>query len=550
MDNRLALSLLALLLLSAGCQPGSSLPVPVVAPAPTAAPLGGTVVIADWEAPSNFAVLSARTQADLRAGAMVFSPLWDIGPDHRPSAQLTETVPTPENGGVRQEAGRTVVRVALRRGLRWSDGFPLTALDAAFTWASIRDAGGGAGFGLDQVFDVQALSDRNLKITFKAINSAYLLIGPALRPVPQHRLGTESPAGWASSPFFALPDAVSGPFKPLSIKPGQEAHLIRNPLFGGPGGPATLDAIVYRAYSGHDAELAALAAGEADLGLHLAPGDLAELASQRAARPVVVPGLRQEFLSPNHAAPLWAGPDSRLLLGALSASIDRRRLVAMLSPRGLPQSDLFGQQRAPAGDLEGAGAALDAGGWTRGSDGIRARAGTRLSFELVAPCGSPEQADELEFLKQTWLQLGVEARTGCRDRTQLLAGFAEGGLIATGHFEMALYSYSPAPDPSGWAPLGVSDQIPTSQSNAGENWNRCSDPSLDRAFRDGQASFDPGRRRAAYRRAEDAWLAYHCTIPLFTAAVVVQVARRLHEVEVNPALQLETWRPERWWIRA
>jgi peptide/nickel transport system substrate-binding protein len=88
------------------------------------------------------------------------------------------------------------------------------------------------------------------------------------------------------------------------------------------------------------------------------------------------------------------GFDDAQVRRAFSQAIDRDRLVTVaLHGRGeaavtpVPTQDPYyagsTTGHAPSANVEAAGAALDQIGWTRGPDGIRARAGSRLAFTCV-----------------------------------------------------------------------------------------------------------------------------------------------------------------------
>ena len=62
----------------------------------------------------------------------------------------------------------------------------------------------------------------------------------------------------------------------------------------------------------------------------------------------------------------------------------------------------------PAYNPEEAGRLLDEAGWTLGSDGIRAKDGTRLSLKAVFMSGNAPAAATMEYLESEWRKIGVE----------------------------------------------------------------------------------------------------------------------------------------------
>ncbi|SDU58032.1 ABC transporter substrate-binding protein [Jiangella alkaliphila] len=66
----------------------------------------------------------------------------------------------------------------------------------------------------------------------------------------------------------------------------------------------------------------------------------------------------------------------------------------------------------PEHDADAAAAALDAAGWTAGSDGVRAQDGTRLELELIYNSTRGDTtAAAAELIASTWTELGVAATT-------------------------------------------------------------------------------------------------------------------------------------------
>ncbi|MGC1985875.1 MAG: ABC transporter substrate-binding protein, partial [Candidatus Cybelea sp.] len=68
---------------------------------------------------------------------LAFEPFVDLDARGRPTPALLERIPTAQNGGLSAD-GRTI-RYELRRGVRWSDGVPVSAQDVLFTLRAITD---------------------------------------------------------------------------------------------------------------------------------------------------------------------------------------------------------------------------------------------------------------------------------------------------------------------------------------------------------------------------------------------------------------------------
>ena len=313
--------------------------------------------------------------------------------------------------------------------------------------------------------------------------------------------------------------------------------------------------------------LAGLRAGETDLAFNLAPDDLHDLQGVSGSAPAVLIGLRSEFLNPNHdlntatgRPPPWVTPagDDRKLLDALDRALDRAALtrdalagVARASRAVFPSAlRSWADPSAPGAgrDLEGARRLLDDDGWKPGPDGVRIKAGRRLEFQLLAACSTLATARELAILKQQWLEAGISAQTDCRPRPVFFAGLRDHGTNATGAFDMTVYSNAWPPDPGGWSQVGASSQIPSSDTPAGGNWNRCRDPDLDRSLAAGESTLDAGKRQLAYLALQREWQAYHCTVTLFEWPEISQVAARAHNFAPSAGAQTDAWNAADWWL--
>ena len=545
---------------------------------------GGTLVIADWEFPDSLDPLHGATLSDLRVASLLFEPLWATGADLRPVPEILREVPTVAGGGIRagSDGVSMTVDLRLRAGLRWSDGVPITADDVIFTVDAICSAAnpGRDRTGFDHIASQERRSATEVVWHFgprphgscglagdlaSGLYPAIDLLGPRTRLLPAHRLAAIQPSAWASDPYFQKPDVVSGPFLFRSEVAGALIDLAANPQFaaGRDHGPY-LEGISYRYYVGKAAMIAGLLAGEADLGFHLQPDDAAQLRGIARSATLAMPTLEGEFLVPNHAPntatgrpPPWSGDDP--VLAALAATVDRQALDkvafgddAAVTPGLFPAAMAGFAVPGPAagGDLERAHGILDGDGWKAGPDGVRVKSGRRLAFTLLTVCDSaPRQAEQTELVRQ-WALAGALVEAACEPRGTFIAGYAAGGVVARGGFDMGLYANSWQPDPDDWARFSGTASIPSDGNPSGLNWGRCRDDRLDRAFATGTGSLDAGRRRIAYLDAAAEWLRYGCTIPLLDRPAVVQRTSRLVGFAPDPVLGLDTENAEDWWLSA
>ncbi|WP_062437307.1 ABC transporter substrate-binding protein [Herbidospora daliensis] len=117
--------------------------------------------------------------------------------------------------------------------------------------------------------------------------------------------------------------------------------------------------------------------------------------------------------------------------------------LAVLAPSGCTGDAVAGN--LPTFDAAAAGAGLDAAGWVKGADGVRAKGGDRLTVSLLydSALGSAGSA-AAELAVAAWKAVGVDAKAVQQNQTQL-----SGVIFGTGGWEVA------------WVPLNVStpDQV-------------------------------------------------------------------------------------------
>jgi len=127
---------------------------------------GGTVNILYWQAASVAnAYLSGGTK-DIDASAIVLEPLAYFDETGALALRLGAEIPTIENGGIAEDL--TSITWKLKEGVLWSDGTPLTAADAVFTWeyCTHPDTGCSQITDFDGVASVEVVDDLTIKINF------------------------------------------------------------------------------------------------------------------------------------------------------------------------------------------------------------------------------------------------------------------------------------------------------------------------------------------------------------------------------------------------
>ena len=109
---------------------------------------------------------------------------------------------------------------------------------------------------------------------------------------------------------------------------------------------------------------------------------------------------------------------------------------SVVAPSTLDYADI---PRVPY-DPAAANNVLDAAGWSRGADGVRAKDGIRLAITLALPAGYAPSAQTAELVRVAWTQIGAEVTTKPASSALFFAPANAGGIIQSGNFDAALLS--------------------------------------------------------------------------------------------------------------
>jgi len=277
----------------------------------------------------------------------------------------------------------------------------------------------------------------------------------------------------------------------------------------------------------------------------------------------LAPALAYEQVSLNQASPNPATGTSPPWIGdaplrqALDLGMDRpgivRRLGGGLPPTATPVAPLIAwaydaSVPAPAYDLARAKRILDQDGWVPGPDGVRVKSGRRLEFTLTAAAGQQLRAIEQDVLVAGWRKLGADVTVDAQSVGQLFASFEQGGLLARGAYEAALWSWIMPPDPDSEYDILHSSATPAAGKPSSENYSRCHDQAVDQSLDHGRATLELAKRAAAYRDFQAAYASARCELPLYRRVDVGVASPALRNFVLNPSPAGNTWNLADWWL--
>ena len=536
----------------------------------------GDVKIIYWQAPSILNPFLSGGTKDVEAASLVIEPLARYNETGAMVPFLAEEIPTVGNGGV--SADLTTITWKIKPGLMWSDGTPVTAADVQFTAEYCMDPEGGcaqAAF-FDGVTGVETMDDLTVKVTFDQ---------PKPNPYGPF-VGGQSPiiqaAQFADCLGAKAPECTeanfnpigTGPFKVVEFRPNDVITYAANENFREAGKPAFASVTFKGGGDATAAGRAVLETGEFDYAwnLQLAPDVIAKMEEAGKGKAIagfgpLVERLEMNMTNPSPDLP----PETRATVAephpflsdiavrtALSMSIDRALLTEVgYGKAGTPTCNLVPAPALYASDntacltqdLDGANKMLEDAGWVKGSDGIRAKDGVRISILYQTSTNAVRQ-DFQALIKDWWQQIGVEVELRNLDASVFFGGDpGSPDTFQKFYADVEMYANTfNGTDPQQYlaAYRCGAEPKPSSQWQ-GENINRFCDPAYDAMIDELAGTGDLDARGALGKKMNDMLTKDTMTIvPLVNRARVSAHANNLGGIKLN-VWDSELWNVADWY---
>jgi len=459
----------------------------------------GTLTVAVQKEPIGLNPLLLEGMDAYTYSELLYSYLTRYDPSGRSTGDLVSVVPSVANGGV--SADGTRVTYHLRRGVRWQDGTPVTARDVVFTFHAIMSPANNVPerYGYDLVTSCTAPDDYTVVITLRRAFSPIIgtfFGGDSNYPIlPAHLLAKQRSLNTAA---FNSQPVGSGPYRLDRWDRGNEITLTANPTYY--AGVPKIGKLILPFIPQDSTAIDELQSGELDAAFLLDASRISELRAIPHHRVVVTPVPWYYALAFNLDDPILSDHTVR---EALALAIDRKTLTRKIT-QGVDDADtamrgLFTWAFDPAADTLAydparAAALLTQDGWTPGPDGIRAKNGKRLHFELAFPTGLSITTRFATAITAAERAIGVDVSMRQYPRGQYIA---DDGPIMQGRYQLSLYDYQGTFDPdAGWF-LACDQRAPR-----GFNMARYCNAGVDALLRRGDASFDRETRMKVYSQVQ------------------------------------------------
>lgn len=315
----------------------------------------------------------------------------------------------------------------LREGVTFSDRTPLDAAAVVANlniWAKGDPARGINPIGLfPKTFDhAEPVDATTVKVFFTAPTLGFI---PTLGYHGSILISPKSIALPAEEQADLSKDIGSGPFVVASWKEGDSVVLKKRadydwaPEALDHSGPAYVDSITYKLVAEPSVRTAAVQSGQADVAYNPSPQELASFKDQgfTTATPRYL-GFVNGYAINTKVAPF----DDVKVRQALQHGIDRDEIISTvytkdwLAPESLFQSNVPGatdHSEDFAYDADKSNQLLDEAGWTKGTDGIRAKNGEQLKLTLYSNpyLATSKSVDELvaQQLEKIGFKVDIQA---------------------------------------------------------------------------------------------------------------------------------------------
>jgi peptide/nickel transport system substrate-binding protein len=411
---------------------------------------GGHVVEGNFTDVRTFnSMLSSDTASNQVIGLM-FDGLLNYKKDGSLVPALAQDLPNSSSDG-------TKYTFKLRSGLKWSDGQSLTSEDVKFTYQLAYDpqykdvASPRRGDLSKYIKSIDTPDPQTVVITTTQVFAPFLSSHGRYGILPKHVLGSLDPKAINTADFNTNPTVSNGAFKFVKWDKGSQVTMARNDGYW--AGAPYLDQWIYKVLPDSVAVTNQLKTGEIDIG----PVDPGQVDALKTVDSVAM----SEFPVPSFTFYAYQLDPSKkggqlfsdkAVRQALLYALNRPQVVSAIyfghgevansvePPTSWAYKDkpkvLYSFDKAKAEQL------LDGAGWAKGSDGIRAKNGLKLKFDMITNAGNKQRESMLQVMQQSWHDIGVDATPSLIQFPQLVSQ-----IVSIRTFDMFLVGFNFDEDP-------------------------------------------------------------------------------------------------------
>ncbi|OGO33139.1 MAG: hypothetical protein A2Z16_11420 [Chloroflexi bacterium RBG_16_54_18] len=434
---------------------------------------------------------------------------WMFDENNEPIPSLVTEIPSVENGGL-SEDGR-VITFNLRDDIVWSDGTPITSADFKFTadmvMAPTNAVSSQAPF--DLVESVETPDERTVVVTFTDPYAPWLarlfggMSGQTILPAHILQPIFDADGTLDTADYNKAPTVGCGPFVFDEWESGSFARFVANENYW--LGRPKLDEIFFRFVPDDASQIAALKAGDGDIGTFFAYSDLPELEAAGLRIINSFSGYNEGIYFNQHAEKGREWMKDVRVRKAIALGFNRQKLVddLLLGRTGLAATDFDNSPWVDPSitpwpyDPEQAKALLDEAGWVdTNGDGVREKDGQ----DLVVIYGTTTREirqDTQAVAQQDLAEIGVKLDLQSFDADIFFATYGEDGPSSNFSLDMIEYSdSSDFPDPN--TVVLRCSEIPSDDYPDGVNGSGVCDDTLEELFTLQETQVDFAERQQTF----------------------------------------------------
>jgi peptide/nickel transport system substrate-binding protein len=469
-------------------------------------------------------------------------------------------VPTIANGlwKVNEAAKTMIVTYRLRKGLKWSDGTPVTSHDFAFSETMRQNTNVNIASARDIDNEIDHIDDSDPNLVVVYWKGLYVLANWGQELYPAHILEPifkKNPKDINSCSYNSKP-IQAGPYMVDAWERNNYVRLVANPNYW--GGQPLIKTVTFKIIPDSTVILTHFIAGDIDVaapGMAIEDANQAQILQKQAGNRynvTFIPSIGWEHITVNFAKS-QAGQDYRVRQ-ALQYALDRnelnrkvfqgtRMIVDNWATPGGPQfNSSLGNYPY---DLAKAQQLLLDAGWKLDASGHRLDKNGKLVRFVISSTTSPVRAAEFPVIQADWAKLGIETTYKPISSTTFFAD-----TLPSGDYDMGLFTWSGNPADEGAATgMYMSTAITWIKDQAGQNYSGISDPKLDALMEIVNTSLDTAKRNQALKDAQAITFKQLPEIFLLRTTSIRVENKQMHGIDypLDSGNIAYTWNINYWW---
>jgi peptide/nickel transport system substrate-binding protein len=506
---------------------------------------GGTLSFASDQEQAGFNPNTAKDNLFALSNIVtsIYPSVYNIHPDF--TVQLSGEFM--DSAELTSEDPQTVV-YKIKQNAVWSDGTPVSADDFIFWWENCNETNKKADCvsttGYKDIESVKG-SDGGKTVTtvyknkfadWKSLFSQYI--------IPAH-YGEKQQGGWNTG-FDKSPEKIpsAGPYIIDSYTPGQNLTLKRNDKYWGP--KAHLDSIVFRYLPESTTQPAALQNNEVDM-MYGQP-QLDQVSIVKAIPDVTSSisfGLQYEHLDFNTKNPQLADVAVRKAFATglnLQEIVDRT--VKQFSDKATILGNRFYMNGQPQyqdhrgsygnGDTAAAEKMLTDAGYAKGADGIYAKGGKKLSFNISTTQGNKLRETQEQLVQAQAKKFGMEIKIKNAEAEVLF-----GEWLPEHNYDIANFAWV-------GTPFAVSSNDPIFRTGSAQNYGQYSNPKFDQLMTQAIGELDEKKAAELANQADQILYEDMATLPLYQKPQLLAYRNTFTGIGENLSSQGPFWNAGTW----